>query len=106
MNKGGRALRFGEVIAASIEQMVGQCDRLFDPPPLGALVRAGDNNSATYAVVTSAETSSLDPTRRIISRGAELESDEEVYQKNPHRLDYSLLIKPYGTDRSVPYHLC
>ena len=42
------AVRFGEVVEASIERLLGQCHELYDAPVLGTLVRAGES---VYAVV-------------------------------------------------------
>ena len=91
------AQRFGEVVEASVERLVGQCHRLYEAPPLGALVRAGDAEHAIYAVVTGVATASLDPTRRVIARGADLESDADVYREHPQlerllRTDVSLAV--------------
>jgi len=110
MGKDDRSLRFGEVVEASIEGLVGQCDQLFAPPPLGALVRAGASSSGIYGVITGSETSSLDPTRRIISRGANLDSDERVYQENPQlnrllRTDVKIMVVGYRVNGVLNYYL-
>ena len=74
--------RFGEVVEASLERLVAQCHRLYDSPPLGTLVRAGESNPV-YAVVAGVATASLDPTRPVIARGANLESEAEVLHEHP-----------------------
>lgn len=72
--------RFGEVIEASVERLVGECYRLYGTPTLGSLVIAGDD---IFAVVEGISTSGLDPTRRIIARGMHVQSEAEIYQENP-----------------------
>ena len=110
MQKDDRFLRFGEVVEASVDGIVGQCDRLFDPPPLGAIVRAGDLSIGIYGVITDSETVPLDPTRRIIARGAELESDEQVYKENPQlnrlmRTDVKIATVGYRINGELAYYL-
>ena len=80
MNANGSAVRFGEVVEASVERLVGQCHRLYEAPPLGTLVRAGD---AIFGVVSGIATAALDPTRRIIARGADAATEAEVYAEHP-----------------------
>ena len=72
--------RFGEVVEASVEQLVGQCHQLYEAPPLGALVRAGDG---VFGVVSGIATSALDPSRRVIARGQDAASEAEVYAAHP-----------------------
>ena len=74
-----QAARFGEVVEASLDRLIGQCHRLYDAPPLGTLVRAGD----VYAVVEGVATTALDPARRVIARGADAASEAEVYREHP-----------------------
>lgn len=76
------AIRFGEVVEASVERLTAQCHRLYEAPPLGALIRAGETG-AVYGVVAGVATASLDPTRRVVARGAEAESEAQVYQEHP-----------------------
>ena len=80
MNFDGSAGKFGEVVEASVERLIGQCHRLYEAPPLGALVRAGD---AVYGLVSGIATSALDPTRRVIARGAEAATEAQVYAEHP-----------------------
>ena len=75
-----RGTRFGEVVETAVERLIGQCHRLYEAPPLGALVRAGDD---VFAVVTGIATSALDPSRRVIARGAGAATEAEVYAANP-----------------------
>ena len=72
--------KFGEVVEASVERVVGQCHTLYGAPPLGTLVRVG---ATLFAVVDGVSTAALDPGRQVIARGAELASESDVYAENP-----------------------
>ena len=74
--------RVGEVVAASTTTFTSQCYRLYDAPPLGSLVRGGDD-SPIYGIVSEVSTSSMDPARHPIPRGQSEESEEAVYLSNP-----------------------
>jgi hypothetical protein len=80
--------RFGEVVEASVDRLVAQCHRLYEAPPLGSLVRTGDASTdggtdPVYAVVAGVATASLDPTRRVIARGADADSEAEIQRQHP-----------------------
>ena len=79
MNMG---LRVGEVIEASTDAFIAQAYRLYEAPPLGALVRAG-NDPPIYGVVCYTTTRGIDPGRRPIARGEHLPDEASVYQDNP-----------------------
>ena len=101
--------RFGEVIEASVERLVAQCHRLYDAPPLGALVRAGEPD-AVYGVVSGVATASLDPTRRVVARGAEAESQEQVYREHPQlerllRTDVTLAVVGHADGSGLRHYL-
>lgn len=74
--------RIGEVVEATLDRVVAQCYVLYGAPSLGTLVRIGQENSI-YGVVSGVVTSSLDPSRRVIARGGDVEVEEEVYRENP-----------------------
>ncbi len=74
-------VRIGEIVEASTARVVAQCYRLYDAPPLGALVRAG--SPQTYAVVSSITTQALDPGRPVIPRGEAEETEEDILRNNP-----------------------
>jgi hypothetical protein len=79
-NESSAPARFGEVVEASVEQLVGQCHRLYEAPALGTLVRAGE---AVFGVVSGIATSALDPSRRVIARGHDVETEAEIYAAHP-----------------------
>ena len=106
--------RFGEVVEASVERLVGQCHQLYKAPPLGTLVRAGaqgtDARDAVFAIVAGVATASLDPTRRVIARGADAESEEEVYREHPQlgqllRTDVTLTVVGHQDGGTVHHYL-
>ena len=75
------AQRVGEIMVSHTERVVAQCYRLHAAPPLGALLRIG--SPPVYAVVREIWNEPLDPSRPLAPRGADLESEEEVYAANP-----------------------
>ncbi|MDA1035882.1 MAG: hypothetical protein O3B65_03245 [Chloroflexi bacterium] len=105
MNSETTATRFGEVVETAVESLIGQCYRLYEAPPLGTLVRAG---SDVFAVVSGIATSALDPSRRVIARGADAATEAEVYAANPQlerllRTDVTLTVVGYCT-AGAPVH--
>ena len=72
----------GEVVRASTTGFDTQCYRLYEAPPLGALVRCG-NEEVVYGVVADVTTQSLDPGRQPIARGRHEDTEEDVYASNP-----------------------
>ncbi|MBI4310341.1 MAG: hypothetical protein HY681_01060 [Chloroflexi bacterium] len=93
-----------EVIATASAQFTAQCYELYGAPPLGALVRAGEDapvpirpahtgsatpihsahaGSATYAVVCNVVTEGVDPSRKPVARGQGLPDEASVYRDNP-----------------------
>ena len=74
--------RFGEVVEASTTGFAVQCYRLYDAPPVGSLVRCGEEDTV-YGVVCQIENRSMDSARHPIPRGADEASEEAVYLSNP-----------------------
>lgn len=74
--------RVGEVIEASTTEFTTQCYRLFHAPPLGSLVRCGED-APTYGIVCETTTQSLDPARHTIPRGTNETTESGVYSSNP-----------------------
>jgi hypothetical protein len=81
------AIRFGEVVDASLERLVGQCHQLYSAPTLGSLIRTStsklEHSIVIYAVVAGVATSSLDPSRRVIARGANSETESDIHREYP-----------------------
>ena len=98
---GATGHRVGEVVESASDRFIAQCYRLYQSPPLGALVQTGrpswesfepnglngidapDAPSRTYAVVYGVSTQALDPGRPVVARGENEEREEGVYSSNP-----------------------
>jgi len=74
--------RIGEVVEASTVEFTTQCYRLYEAPPLGSLVRCGDD-MPVYGIVYESATRSMDQGRRPIVRGEHEDTEEAVYNSNP-----------------------
>ena len=73
--------RVGEVTASQTQRVEAQCYQVYAAPPLGSLVRIG--SPPIYAVVLDIRHEPLDPTRPLTPRGADLETEDELYATNP-----------------------
>lgn len=81
--KNGFGKKIGEVVEASSAEFVAQCYKLDQAPPLGSLVKTLDKLGEIYGVVYNVETHSLEPGRRVVARGENLEAEEEIFTANP-----------------------
>ncbi len=95
------------MVEASVDGLIGQCHRLYLAPSLGTLVRAGED---IYAVVSGVATSALDPSRRVIARGAEAETEADVYAEHPQlerllRTDVTLAVLGHREGGEVHQYL-
>ncbi len=75
------AARVGEVIAADSTSFTVQCYELYGSPPLGSFIRAG--HPGIYGVVNNVRTEPLDPSRPVLARGRDHETEDEVLLENP-----------------------
>ncbi len=71
--------KIAEIIAAETGGFTAQSYELYELPPLGALVKAGD----IYGIVCHAETAGLDTGRKPVARGKDEATEEAVYQSSP-----------------------
>jgi len=71
--------KIAEIIAAETGGFTAQSYELYELPPLGALVKAGD----IYGIVCPAETAGLDTGRKPVARGKDEATEEAVYQSSP-----------------------
>ena len=76
----GRAV--GEIVEASTAELLAQCHRLYEAPPLGALVKS-EGDAPVYGVVAEVTTKSIDPGRRTMAMGEDDPSGDAVYERNP-----------------------
>ncbi len=74
--------RVGEVVEAATSEFTAQCYALYDAPPLGSLVRCGED-APVFGIVCEASTQSLDPGRHAIPRGEAESHEAGVFRSNP-----------------------
>ena len=102
--------RVGEVIETGTAEFTAQCYELYQSPPLGGLVKAGDESVKQYAIVYNTTTSSIDPGRRPIARGKDESSEEGVYQSSPQllklfRTEFNALVAGFREGDKVFHYL-
>ena len=102
--------RAGEVIEASTTDFVAQCYELYQPPPLGSLVKTRDQSVEQYGIVYNASTTSLEPGRRPIARGKDEATEEEIYRSSPQllkllRSEFSVVVVGHGEDDKLCHYL-
>ena len=102
--------RLGEVVETSTTGFWTQCYRLYESPPLGALVRTGGPYPA-YAVVYHVSTQGIDTSRRPVARGADEASEEDVYLSNPQlsqllRTDFQAIVVGHSLEGETRAIIC
>ena len=102
--------RVGEVIEASTTEFVAQCYELYQSPPLGSLVKTGDQSAELYGIVYHVATSSLEPGRKPIARGKDEATEEEVYRASPQllkllRTEFNALVVGHREDGKLCHYL-
>lgn len=102
--------RVGEVIETGTAEFTAQCYELYQSPPLGSLVKAGDESIKQYAIVYNTTTSSIEPGRRPIARGKEESTEEGVYRSSPQllkllRTEFNALVVGYREVDTVLHYL-
>ena len=114
--------RVGEVVESASHGFTAQCYRLYESPPLGALVRTEaptspngsqspeESPSNIYAVVSGISTQALDPGRPVVARGEGQETEDDIYRGNPQlsRLlstRFEALIVGHGADHRYNQYL-
>lgn len=106
----GQENRVGEVIETGTAGFAAQCYELYQSPPLGGLVKAGDESIQQYAVVYNTTTSSIESGRRPIARGKDESSEEGIYQSSPQllkllRTEFNALVVGYREGNTVFHYL-
>ncbi len=81
MEEARSAQRVGEVTASQTQRIEAQCYQAYAAPPSGSLVRVG--SLPIYAVVLDIRHEPVDPTRPLAPRGADLETEGELFAANP-----------------------
>ncbi len=100
--------RAGEIIEASTHEFVAQCYELYHLPPLGSLVKSGEQ--PIYGLVYHATTASIEPGRRPLARGQGEESEAAIYRSNPQlsrllRSEFRALTIGYGGGDNIHHRL-
>jgi len=73
----------GEIIEVSSRSAIAQSYELYDCPPIGSVVKCGDDTEDIYGVITNIETRSIDPGRRPNPKGPGFAEVNELYKSNP-----------------------
>ena len=73
--------RVGEVIESDTYSVVAQCYELYMAPPIGSVITIG--TPPVYAIVKLIKTEPLDPSRPILARGENAQTESQVYEDNP-----------------------
>jgi hypothetical protein len=103
-------VRVAEVVEASSAEFTAQCYKLDQAPPLGSLVKTKDKHLEIYGIVYNVETHSLDPGRRVVPRGENMKSEEEIFQVNPQLVrllstDFKVLVVGHVRGKSLYHYL-
>ena len=75
--------RIGEILKSTTSEFTAECYELHQAPPLGCLVKTGDDGLKLYAVVYEAVTEGIDPGRRPIARGRDEVAEVDIYRSHP-----------------------
>ena len=73
----------GEIIEVSSRSAIAQSYELYDCPPIGSVVKCGDDTEDIYGVITNIETRSIDPGRSPNPKGPGFAEVNELYKSNP-----------------------
>jgi hypothetical protein len=103
--------RAGETIQVSIRDFRAQSYELYQVPAFGTFVHVASTAPGVeiYAVVENIATGPIDSSRPVVARGEELESEEAIYEENPHfrhvmRTHFDAVVVGYVRD-GRPQHL-
>ena len=101
--------RIGEVIEASTTTFVTQCYNLYDSPSIGSIVRAS-NRRPVYGIVSNINTQAIDPSRKPVPRGIDVNTEEDVYNANPQlqhllRTEFQSTIVAYQAGSNIRFEL-
>ena len=78
--------RVGETIEVNIREFKAQSYKLYQVPAFGSFVHVASTAPGVeiYAVVRDIATGPIDASRPVIARGEELETEDAIYEENPH----------------------
>jgi hypothetical protein len=100
--------RAGEVTQACTTDFVAQCYELYQTPPLGSLVKAGEQ--PVYGIVMGAQTTPIEPGRHPVARGRDEVSEEAIYRTSPQlkrllRSEFSVIATGYRQEGKLHQRL-
>ena len=95
-----------EVVEASTGEFVAQSYEVNQAPPFGALVRTSDGALDLYAIVYQVTTAGVDPGRRAVALGRDVDDPEAIYRAQPQllqlfRTDFHALVVGYQADSRI-----
>ena len=98
--------KIAEIIAAETAAFTAQSYELYELPPLGALVKAGD----IYGIVCHAETAGMDTGRKPVARGKDEPTEEAIYSSSPQlarllRSDFTMAAVGYRDGDKIYQYL-
>jgi hypothetical protein len=103
--------RVGETIEVSIHKFEAQSYDLYLAPSFGSFIQVASTAPGIeiYAVVEEIRTGPIDTSRPVVARGAELDSEEAIYEENPHfqhvmRTRFSAVVVGY-LENGRPLHM-
>jgi hypothetical protein len=104
--------RVGETIEVNIREFQAQSYQLYQVPAFGSFVRVASTAPGVeiYAVVRDIATGPIDASRPVIARGEELETEEAIYEENPHfrhvmRTHFDAVVVGYAQNGRVQHIL-
>jgi hypothetical protein len=106
----GFGIKIAEVVESSSAEFTAQCYKLNQAPPLGSMVKTQDKLGEIYGVVYNVETHSLEPGRRVVARGENLEAEEEIFSANPQlskllTTDFKVLVVGHAEGKNRHHYL-
>lgn len=73
--------RFAEVIETNSINFTAQCYQLYNTPPLGSIIKAGE--PGILAIIHSIKNGPVDAGRRVFPRGIDEENEAQIYRNHP-----------------------
>ena len=109
-NQMGLGTKVAEVIETSSAEFTAQCFKLDQAPPLGSLVKTKGELCEIYGIIYNVETHSLDPGRRVVARGEDMERKDDVFRANPQlakllSTDFKALVVGHRQGDGLHYYL-
>ena len=96
----------GEIIEVSSRSAIAQSYELYDCPPIGSVVKCGDDAEDIYGVITNIETRSIYPGRRPNPKGPGFAEVNELYKSNPEithlmKTEFNIVFLGYKSENAT-----